>query len=262
MEESSEITQTSISVPEHSQTIDVNSSTAHERTFTLFPRLPPEVRRIIWSCTLSHTHIIELQTDDMIPRVTETVTIMAVCHEAREIALKLYHLVTLGPTIKASPFYFSSQASICLLRDENSPWLIVSPHFSDHKPHSWNTFRSQVTVLAVDPLLYYSPDPNLGSATGWRAVARGPAFKITTAISVLPGLKKVIVLRRAGFKKHSIEMVSRLREWIEDDYKLGRDEPWPYPASSSWKAPAIEYLDYKYKNGEDPWKATRQALLA
>ncbi|PMD46695.1 hypothetical protein L207DRAFT_629204 [Hyaloscypha variabilis F] len=244
-----EVVQVSTSVPDHQQTI----GTASEMSFTLFPKFPLELRRMVWSCAISSPRVIELQSVKLTPRVTKSIALMAVCREAREVALAFYHLIRLGPTISTPPFYFSAENSICLLNDSSSTMMLLPPAIRDTS-HPWNTFRKQVTTLAVDPLLYYgqanSPDHPI-------VVAAGQGLKIGTATAIFAGLKELIILRRAGFQEYSRATVAFLTTYGNSGgYRR------MLPSSVDWRVPHITYLDYGYNDGENPWEAVRKALLA
>ncbi|KAE9370865.1 hypothetical protein N431DRAFT_546593 [Stipitochalara longipes BDJ] len=251
------IAQPSTFAPEDQQTMSIKLNTADETSFTLFPKLAPELRRMIWSYALSGLQIIELRSHTMNPRVREPIVVMAVCHEAREVALESYNLVKLGPTISTPPFYFSSGNSICLLKDEASMILLRPLAFED-KSHPWNTFREQVTTLAVDPLLCYVP--RAGHSEFNILASAGRAIKLAIAVATLPGLKEVIILRRMNFEQDVAQMAAKLPTAVD----FGKSEiqsKVPYSVDS-WRIPPITYLDYEYNDGEDAWEAMRKALLA
>ena len=184
--------------------------TVEEPTFTLFPTFPPELRRMVWACALPDKHVIELQSPEMIPRARETITIMEVSREARQVALKAYNLVDLvelGSSITTNPFYFSPSRSICVLNDEAST-LQLHPLLSDDQSHPWNLFREQITTLAVDPLLYFKPGPDIMPGRDPMIYASAcQALKITIAVCTMPGLEKLIILRKAGHEQYLRVMV-------------------------------------------------------
>ncbi|PMD54021.1 uncharacterized protein K444DRAFT_133948 [Hyaloscypha bicolor E] len=80
-----------------------------EASFTLFPKLAPELRNMIWSSALSMPLVIELCGSQMIPRAVKPIVLMAVCQESRQMALGFYDLVKLEHSVVIAPFYFSSE---------------------------------------------------------------------------------------------------------------------------------------------------------
>jgi hypothetical protein len=216
-----------------------------EASFTLFPKLAPELRNMIWSSALSTPFVIEFSVYFEELRAVEPVVLMAVCQESRQMALKFYDLVKLDPSIATAPFYFSGENGICLLRD-------VYPMRSDLDPKdgdkSWNSFREQVTTLAVDP---YKSEKAWSDFWG-RLQAQGLAYDI----SEFPSVKEVILLRRVNFEGQVAKMVGYMKGAIDVGPEFHRN------GKSSWSLPHITYLDYDYNKGDDPWLAMRKALLA
>ncbi|KAH8780774.1 hypothetical protein BGZ57DRAFT_304299 [Hyaloscypha finlandica] len=221
-----------------------------EASFTLFPKLVPELRNMIWASALFMPFIIELRASRMIPRAVEPIVLMAVCQESREMALKFYDLVKLGPSFPTAPFYFSGENGICLLRDDDL-WNSAPPpsSFGD-KSHPWNCFREQVTTLAADPTYPAHMEKQLSDMLDTRQ-----ARKLARAIAVFPSVKEVIIMRRVNFEGRVAKMVGYLKEAVE----AGRESY--YFGVSLWSLPHITYVDYNYNEGEDPWFAMRKALL-
>ncbi len=73
---------------------------------------------------------------------------MSVCAESRQIPIEAHSPFDLRPSIRAAPFYFSSENMTCLLRDEEQFDL---ENFRRRLPveyddfHPWNVFRNKVT---------------------------------------------------------------------------------------------------------------------
>jgi hypothetical protein len=90
--------------PDISQTSLSQSRPHNEMTFTLFPKLPLELRRMVWSCALPRLHVVELRSRQVIPREVESILLMAVCQESRRIALESYKAHQLGTVHSSRSF--------------------------------------------------------------------------------------------------------------------------------------------------------------
>jgi hypothetical protein len=223
-----------------------------EASFTLFPKLVPELRNMIWSSALSIPFVIELWVSQMFPRAVEPIALMAVCQESRQMALEFYDLVKLEPSIAMAPFYFSGENGICLLRDHLPLNLTLqTPRFGD-KSHPWNGFRWRVTTLAVDPLFFETHQEKHRSNFPRMSQAR----KLANDIAMFPNVKEVIILSRVNFERRVAKMVGDIKGAVDACPEFRR------PGTSSWTLPYITYLDYDYNEGEDAWLAMRKALLA
>jgi hypothetical protein len=252
-----------VTEPETLQMSGSQPSPDNEDAFVLFPKLAFEVRRMIWSFALPTRRIIELRHRELVPQALEPITLMSVCAESRQIAEEAHSLFDLRPSIRAAPFYFSDENTICLLRDEKPQehWnLWLWPPVENEKSHPWNAFREKVTILALDPLLCYGPlnmrndvlDINVALC------AYVQAAKLASAIATFPNLTQVIVF---GRKEHEnrVHHVLKALEYCMND---GSDGCHPVVVSSAYgKIPPVHLLDYQYRDGEDAWVAMRKTLM-
>jgi hypothetical protein len=190
-------------------------------------------------------------------------TLMSVCAESRQIAVEAHSLVDLRPSIRAAPFYFSAENTICVLRDEKPDDISnfrLWPLVENDESHPWNVFRNKVKTVALDPLLCYRPLETRKDVLSLEEVdvAVFQAGKLAAAIATFPNLKQVIVLRR---KKHE-NSVQLMLQNLEFCMNWGSDGYHPVILSSAYgKIPPVRLLDYKYRNREDALVAMRKVLM-
>jgi len=227
-------------------------------SFTLFPKLPFELREMIWSSALSTRRIIELaHHQDSRPRkVAQSITLMSVCQESRMLALELYHVAAL-PSPDSSTFYFSAKNDICLLDElptlgpwgwHIKVWNAIPNTIPDEQHNRWDEFRSSVMVLALDPLLPYPFVDFSDPIYGWKADIIGRVESLAYELSKFWGLRELIFFKREGVEEHIEDMWLYLMELLMT------------PAEMLPTFPKITHLSYECGEGESAFSAMKRSL--
>ncbi|KAE9370871.1 hypothetical protein N431DRAFT_510325 [Stipitochalara longipes BDJ] len=201
----------------------LEASTKPPRTmfFTLFAKLPPELRCMIWSFALSRPRILHMTAYGILSMVRppESIALMSVNQESRSMSMERYNLINPPPVIVpvvATPFYFSTANDVCVI-------TIGALH------NSWcGTFdethmalRDSVRVLAIGSL-----GPNLIPTRCWRHLpqwTRLEAKNLIRGLAAFPSLEKLIFLQgqRPEPDAFMAEFMRHLKSEREN-YSLGR----------------------------------------
>ncbi|PMD42164.1 hypothetical protein L207DRAFT_580838 [Hyaloscypha variabilis F] len=105
-----------------------------DRQFKFFPKLPPEIRLMVWRHALPKPRTITITSTDFTTRgergwpvrnnrvshnAQNVPCILHACPESRRLALKTYQLA-FGRQLRQQPIYFNFQTDILLLADESA----------------------------------------------------------------------------------------------------------------------------------------------
>jgi hypothetical protein len=248
--------------PSRCDVLDVSRPDSEPRSsttsFTLFPKLPFELREMILTSALSVSRIIELarHQGSRPHKPADHIALMSVCHESRMLSLTLYHLASL-PSPDSSTFCFSPKNDICLL--DNLPtlglwdwhvklWNAIPNTIPNEQHNRWDEFRSSVMVLALDPLLPYPSIDFSDRVYGWEADIIGRVASLAYELSKFGGLRELIFFKRKGGEEHIEDMWLYLKELLVT------------PAEMLPTFPKITYLSYECGEEESAFSAMKRAL--
>ena len=222
-------------------------------SFTLFHKLPYELRRKIWSHALSRPQVIAIQNYARFirPKPADSIGLMSVCRESRLIFMEHYKLVEVPRTLSqprifpsALPilFYFSATNDICLLE------TLVLYHFSETTDQAELTFRDSIRVVVLDPLQWY---PRHVSQSHMRNLAKN----IVCAIAKYTNLERLVLLREQGYENM---METLMQELVSDRARQGLDRI-PLVLENLAR---VTVLSFEYESPSRAQFARKKAILA
>jgi hypothetical protein len=116
-----------------------------QESFKLFPKLPTELQLMIWALVLPKGRVVSIKDTESSPIATyDPVTLLHVNQEARELALKSYHLHWF-PGFK-NTFYLSSEHDILHIMS-----LEAMLEFCSEDVGPWSWVQDCTRTLAIDP---------------------------------------------------------------------------------------------------------------
>ena len=182
-------------------TISRASSTTQSSTtlFTLFPKLPPEIRKMIWTFASCHPQIIKRLVNrysrSRLPfrLVGNSVSLLSACRDSCRAALEVHPFISMNPISK--PFYVSSRKTILLL--DSIAWSSSLP--SALYVDNWQQF---VTVLAVDPF-FRCPQDIIKTSSH--------SIALLEETKVFENLQEIILLSHSGFEQRALKLASQMR---------------------------------------------------
>lgn len=226
------------------------STPASTTSFTLFTKLPLELRRMIWRSALPG-RIIEVSTRCAGGlhsfEAPPSVPLMAVCQESRKLALEQYELIHLPHVYDriSAPFYFSAELDICLA--DGSSDLFPDPPGTPTQEHL--AFRQSIKTLAFDIILAMALDLRTPA---------GAISGIADEIAKTPDVQKIILMVMIYPSLNDTE----LREWMEQRKRC--EESLITATRSRWadsrSFPEILRLPYRLR-GERSFPAMKKSLL-
>jgi hypothetical protein len=177
-------------------------------SFTLFSKLPPKLRRMVWSFALASPRIIDVNPcwSPHLRKPANSVTLMSVCQESRLISMECYDPVTLpspqSVTHRFHPFYFSAANDICFLKCVTSlkGWRSMTDQ-------TCIAFRDSIRTLAIDPL--FSSALWIWQQFPW--LFRKEAQGIVRGLAKFPSLQQLILLKGPDSEEPLAEMMRHLR---------------------------------------------------
>ncbi|PMD46701.1 hypothetical protein L207DRAFT_507599 [Hyaloscypha variabilis F] len=227
-------------------------------TFTVFPKLPLELRRMIWSFALSKPRILCMRTfgHETWVRAPRRITLMSVNRESRSISMERHNLIRMPPPIDylatSDPFYFSPVNDVCIMTARS---LIKGWSATSNQTHM--ALRDSVRVLAVGSLDRYS---SLRAAPFLRFMHVVPpsticeAKKLFGGLATFRSLEKLILLQGPKMEKFMADIMQYLRS-ERDNYSLGR-----LPLVLE-HLEEVTVLHYEYDEGADVMKVMEKVLL-
>ena len=233
-------------------TISPASSPAqpHTMSFTLFPKLPPEIRKMIWTFASCHPQVIKRHdlwpSDSRLPFrwVGNSVPLLSACRESCRAALEVHHFQKATSTSK--PFYVSSQNTIVLLASIS----LASLHATIVGDSAWRKF---VTVLAVDPFYQCDSDISLHNSKSTALVKLAEDFR---------NLREIILVNRPGHEARTLRLATEMREYFQLSEQVSALFPEIYPIPRIHRPiPKITCLGYKRNKGEGSLSAMSRSLV-
>jgi hypothetical protein len=221
-------------------------------SFTLFRKLPHELRRLIWSHALSRPRVITIQTRCFTrSKPAGSLSLMLVCQESRLMCMEHHKLVQLPDSLCQSqlfpsapwvPFYFSATNDICLLD------ILVLHHFSETTDQEQLAFRDSMRCVVLDPIQW---GPRHVSQSFMRDLAKW----IVCAIAKYTNLERLVLLREPGYENI---METLMQELSSNGARQGLDRIPPVLENLA----GVTVLTFKSENPGRALSAREKVILA
>jgi 2EXR family len=221
-------------------------------SFTLFPKLPPELRQVVWAIALPSPRLID-----------PSHPLMSTTRESRQAILK--HCELPPDSSESTSFWHDLGRKIILLNE--IPFTLGLQH---HVPkQTWLRLCESMTVLAVDPFVEYPtcPVPQMIWPHEGASVPT-QAKRLAYEASKFRNLQQILLFQRAGSEAHVQELATQLRAEIEVWNNVARrfamDEVLECPLSCVpvllLHLPHISCLPYECNKRQDAGPAMKGAL--
>ncbi|KAH8774989.1 hypothetical protein F5882DRAFT_504931 [Hyaloscypha sp. PMI_1271] len=225
--------------------------------FALFPKLPPELRQMVWAIALPSW----LLLDPLHP-------LMFTTRESRQAVLKHCELPPDSSDSDSFWHNLGRPGRKFILLNEIPDTFGLQYHVPEQ---TWSRLRESMTVLAVDPFIQYPtcPVPQMI----WPHVGAsvlGQAKRLAYEASKFRNLQHILLFQRAGFEAHVQEFATQLRAEIEVCFVA-----WIFAVDGVLECPLscvpvlvlphvprISCLSYECSKREDAGPAMKRELLS